>query len=75
MLLALLAGSALGSMPLPLYSARSMDVSGVPVLASLPGPAWIWADVTLDTAGQCRLRIGGDRDKITDTVHRWAVAE
>jgi hypothetical protein len=52
MLLALLAGSALGSMPLPLYGARSMDVSGVPVLASLPGPAWIWADVTLDTAGK-----------------------
>lgn len=52
MLLALIAGSALGSMPLPQYLPRAIDVSQASVLASTTAPAWTWADLTVDATGR-----------------------
>ncbi|MGI4876626.1 MAG: energy transducer TonB, partial [Janthinobacterium lividum] len=51
MILALIAASALGTMPVPLYTARAMDVSTSTSLDSIPGPEWVWVDVVVDAGG------------------------
>jgi TonB family protein len=52
MLLALVAGSALGSMPLPQFAARTMDVSQASVLAATTAPMVTWADLFVDLSGR-----------------------
>lgn len=52
MLLALIAGSALGTMPLPQFTARAIDVSQANVLVAMTAPAVAWADLTIDATGR-----------------------
>lgn len=52
MLLLVIAGAALGTMPVPQFAAKSMDVAYASVLADINAPMVTWADLTVDPSGQ-----------------------
>ena len=52
MLIALIAGSMMGTMPVAQFAPRMLDVSQASVLAATTAPMVTWADLFVDTAGR-----------------------
>ncbi len=58
MLLALVAGSALGMMPEPRFAPRALDISQASVMADTIAPMLAWTDLFVDASGRvtgCRI--------------------
>lgn len=71
MLLALLAGSALGTMPQPQFAPHVLDITQASVLADTTAPVVTWADLLVGLSGRvdvCTIAVSSGSSRVDETA-------